>query len=618
MNFREYMELVDRNIEAFDREHLCLLLRSLARKTPEDEWEEFIRMVDYARAGAFAGDSTKKSLPAQPAIGEREVSYIRWELTVLREQFEKISEGVATVHATEYEDFSFGFWDPDWTYEYEDTEGIGDIYEEAYDLLLYCVNAGLYEEAVELFDLIVWTNVQVEEDGEIQDTEMGLLEMQGERLVSVNCQTLFDHGIYAVYQVTEAPRRAQRVYTYATSNPFIGRVSLEEMPHVGPEELDGLPAFWASWIELLLQRTGDEEERYLEETVLHQCTEEEMVETAHRASASHPALYLAVIRRLRGTNLPLARRAAEAALTDVDERYVMRGEIALAAAEIAMESGDRRLAERDWVEAFVSNPTPVNYLRVAVECENPAERLAELEKRCEGYEARSCIGANAHADMSMRHTARELQVRSLGDVTRMILRFLHGDFDAAMAACRSIKVGVGWTGQFVEVAVPLFLLLLLQGETLGAGCKAQLRVAMRAMHTYRPSFTQEYGEGLAAQKRQEENAGEQAEQADLEMFRRVFFRWKHLHPLLDAQAQDYLLRVEQLIDMRISDIVFGQHRTHYDEVAALAAALGEVRESRGDFHAKDRTLLTYRMTFPRHTSFHAALRRYGMLDTRKR
>ena len=73
--------------------------------------------------------------------------------------------------------------------------------------------------------------------------------------------------------------------------------------------------------------------------------------------------------------------------------------------------------------------------------------------------------------------------------------------------------------------------------------------------------------------------------------------------------------MEKLIDMRVKAIISGQHRAHYGRVAA---AFGEVKESRRDQGAKNRLLLEYREMFPRHTSFHEELRRYGMPDTRKK
>ena len=49
----------------------------------------------------------------------------------------------------------------------------------------------------------------------------------------------------------------------------------------------------------------------------------------------------------------------------------------------------------------------------------------------------------------------------------------------------------------------------------------------------------------------------------------------------------------------------------------LVAALGEVKESLGEKFAKEKILQKYREEFPRHSSFHGALRANGMRDSRK-
>ena len=73
-----------------------------------------------------------------------------------------------------------------------------------------------------------------------------------------------------------------------------------------------------------------------------------------------------------------------------------------------------------------------------------------------------------------------------------------------------------------------------------------------------------------------------------------------------------------MIDKRVHGIVSGQHRNHYESVAALAAALGEVKESRGEAGAKEIQLQKYREEFPRHSALHGELRSYGMTDMRKK
>ncbi|MCI8887599.1 MAG: hypothetical protein HFG70_05880 [Hungatella sp.] len=55
-----------------------------------------------------------------------------------------------------------------------------------------------------------------------------------------------------------------------------------------------------------------------------------------------------------------------------------------------------------------------------------------------------------------------------------------------------------------------------------------------------------------------------------------------------------------------------------DIALKMAEALGEVKESREETGAVERTLLGCRNEFPRQSSFHEALREFGMPDLRKK
>ena len=84
-------------------------------------------------------------------------------------------------------------------------------------------------------------------------------------------------------------------------------------------------------------------------------------------------------------------------------------------------------------------------------------------------------------------------------------------------------------------------------------------------------------------------------------------------------SSDLILeRLEQWTRMRVEGIMEKNHRNYYGECAAFVAALGEVRESRGEPGKKAEIMEAYRSKYSRRTAFHHELREYGMADTRKR
>ena len=194
--------------------------------------------------------------------------------------------------------------------------------------------------------------------------------------------------------------------------------------------------------------------------------------------------------------------------------------------------------------------------------------------------------------------------------------FLTGDFDRAMKICMDVKAGLGWSGKFVKCGISLFILLLFKSDTLGKGG----RYAAEAAASYMGFQAKEYVKGTVYGIKTE---GEKEKESpdSTKLFWQCFCQWKEtLSPeeLTEARAESYLDILEGLIDQRVKAIVSGQHRDHYGSAAALAAALGEVKESRGQTGAATRILMGYREQFPRHSSFHRELRKYGMTDTRKK
>ena len=607
MNLREFTEAVDRETKEMSREELWLLVHSLVRKMPEEAREEFLDLVGRARKKeAEDGEST---YDIDVLARERDRKDIHELLTRLEGQFHEMREGTLTLQANGYEDYSTGYWDPDWVYEYEDPEEIGQIFEQADQLIQRCVNDGFYEEAVKLFDLAVGTEVYADDGGD--GVFLGLRDLVQEHLASVDCERLILCGLYAVYQNTAPDKRAQELYRYLNRTFFSG-TRVEAILSVGREELEGQDMFWESWIRLLTDKPGDTAGGYLEEAVLFQCTEEEMIEAAHKAAPLHPGLYLAVVEKLAENDAARALAAGRAALKEIDAAYKIRGNIALATAEAALKTGERKLAEQCWLEAFRSDTTAVNYLRIAAECEDPEQYRRELMRAIHSCRAFSDDSYGKNNDYEHPYeTHREMSRNSMDDGKRFLLRFLSGDFDAAMEQCAEVRQGLGWTGHVIKCGIPLFLLLLLQSDTLSAGCREQLKTV-----AYEMGFQKkDYEKGLCRESgSQEQSVGSE----DVDVLEEAFSKWKARQAVSADQAEKYLAQINRLISMRVKAIVSGQHRGYYESVAALAAALGEVKESRGELFAKDRILLDYRAEFPRHSSFHAALRAYGMPDTRKR
>ena len=163
MNLREFTESIDKLAEKMTKEELQMVLHSFARKIPEVQRAEFIDILKEITA--HKNDQTEENSFVSKARKQDEAE-INKEYIRLEEQFAKIQEEELCLYAEGYEDYSSGYWDSDWVYEYEDTQGIGKIFEDASRLLLRSVNDRCYGTAIKLFDLLTETEVLVEDQGD--------------------------------------------------------------------------------------------------------------------------------------------------------------------------------------------------------------------------------------------------------------------------------------------------------------------------------------------------------------------------------------------------------------------------------------------------------------------
>lgn len=604
MNLREFTEAVDNRTRNMTAEELQTAFHSLARKVPEENRADVLELMNQVGQTSFSGEGKKKAASMAKAQDEAE---IKKEYARLKKQFERIEEEELMLYADGYEDYSSGYWDSDWVYEYEDPDGIGAIYEDAARFVERCITDGFCSIALKIFDLMMNTEVWANDGGDC--FSLGLEEMIDEKLVSINVDSLKKNVLYGVYQNTPLQKRPAVFYDYMTQH-FFHDVRIEDILSMGREELSDSSDFMEGWIAFLMKNPGDTAGKFLCEAVLYQKSGDEIIETAIKAVKCHPSLLLAAMEHFeerRDTKRQLTM--GKEALKRIEKKYVIRSRVALKTAEAAIESHDRVLAAQCLELAFESDTCPVNYLRMIVE--NHGERDCR-ERAARMMKEVSVFGQNVYG----QETSREWETNGLSSNERAQMLFLTGDFDGAMKLCNSVKEGLGWSGTFVKCGISLFLLLLLKSDTLGKGGRYAAGTAAVHLGFQAKEYVKGTVYGIkSAEKKELEDSD------DTDLFWRCFCQWKEglsLEELTEAQVESYTKILEKLIDLRVKAIVSGQHRNHYGSVAALAAALGEMKESRGEKGAAARVLLGYKEQFPKHSSFHHELRAYGMPDTRKK
>lgn len=108
------------------------------------------------------------------------------------------------------------------------------------------------------------------------------------------------------------------------------KLHVEEMLHVGREELEDTEQFWKDWIALLKEKNGDTEARLLKEAILYCEGIDGLYKMAKENVSVHPSLYLAVLEQYdRGHLYDEIEKVGENALSNIDVNLTIRSEIAL-------------------------------------------------------------------------------------------------------------------------------------------------------------------------------------------------------------------------------------------------------------------------------------------------
>lgn len=152
----------------------------------------------------------------------------------------------------------------------------------------------------------------------------------------------------------------------------------------------------------------------------------------------------------------------------------------------------------------------------------------------------------------------------------------------------------------MKQGIALYLLYLYEGGQLGQGLSAMADMGKTAM-----SFSgKEYQKGLYMPEDINEN----------ELFYSLFLEWKFMIQMDDEVRNRAIEKIERLLEKRTEGIMNGNRRKYYGECAAYIAALGEVKESLGEFGAKQRIMTAYRDQYPRRSAFRAELQAYGWVS----
>lgn len=589
MNQKVFIEKSDEILNRMSTEELRSCLHNIARITPESKRETFLQLLEDSCKQDHRENSKEKFQHKRLISDEK----LKEKISEIKKMFTKIENGELFLSAQGYEDYSNGSWASEWIWEYQDNEGVGRILEDAVLFAHDCMNDCRYEEAVTIFELVMDTQIFVEDEDGGDSFELSLEEMVDEKLVGVNLKVLALDVLYSNYQLQPATQRASVLYSYFTY-PYFKEIHIEDIFSIGREELRDTDIFWQLWIDFLRQQSGEVSARLLKEGSLYYKGTEGLLEIARKGYKEHPSVYLAVLLEYEKTHdYEKMKEIGKEALDRIGNDLKIRGEIALKTAQASSCLNDRELMKECWYQAFYSNSTIPNYLRFFTDGEVISEYKDLAEKRIEQLRV-----SDNHYNQDISETGEN----NITDLEYKYLYFFSGHFDMIKSWCMEQKSPLGWSGNFIGYGVDLLLLYLYADNNLR---KAGKNIAVRVSN--RMGFNES---NLVFMKENSVFETEVSTQKGEEIFWSIFCLWKVNYAITADDMNSYVKWLESVIDKRIDGIVGGKYRDKYNDVALLAAALGEVKESLGMKIAKSIVINRYLERYPRHSAFRGALKEY--------
>ena len=593
MNLTRFLILVDSKTAEMSREEMITLVHELARTLPEEGRLTFLEKLNSVSE-------------INEAIDESDEQYakdIKGSVQDIMGILSDINEGERCLDSEYNEE-----WD-DWYNSdadevfFSDPERIIPDIVKGISLMHQCMDMELYEEGCDLAELL--SALEVEAAGDWCDyngSPLGIRDLFDHELLIGSFEKVCGEALYLIYMGNNPEVRAEELFC-AMSNFQCFSVSLEKIMQLGNHDLPGFQEFLPEWIAYLGNQNGWGVKELLQEAQSMVTDQAQILETARQFSDSHPELYMQILEQgLENADDTEMFKIGLEAMEKLSVTYVIRSEIALLTAEYACRIDAMPAAELCWLEAFRSDTSVVNYMRLyfqTVERKKYKEEIRQIYRKEHQRKNKERRDYRGYYDWNAK------KENFLTENDYQIIRFFEQQFNSVIMEAMNMEKPLGWSATFMKQGLALFLMLLYPGKEMQAGMRTMLQLVVSAAGFGQNKYLQ--GTGVGAQMQEEKSAAE-----DMTMFWNLFCKWKEEVRISEGDSEAWIKVIEGQISKRVSGIMDANRRNYYGECAAYVAALGEVRESRGEKNAKQRILESYRAEYPRRRAFHQELRAYGM------
>lgn len=585
MNLVQFLKKVDDTMSHMSNEQLQSCVYEFARTLPENKRQYFLETMV----------AVQKSKSSSTVLLKKNCDEICSEINTIKGVLTSINEGNRCLDSEYNEE-----WD-DWYNSdvdevlFSDPERLLQDIEKGLDLLHKCVDMESYSEGCELAELLSVLEVSVTGDyNDYDGTPLGIRELYDHSLLGGTFEKVVKESLYLAYMGNELSVKAEEIYCMM-GNYGCYDILLEEIMQSGKRELPDFKEFLLSWIDYLGSQTGRGAKILLQEAQAMLEDEEQVLDIARKFVNQHPELYKQLLQKgFEGDKWDKMLKIGLEALDKIPVTYMLRSEIALLTAEFANKLNDRTTTEFCWLEAFRSDTSVSNYMRIRFMTKDWKRYSKEIKQiYSEVYNKTKVEGKTA-----MNYYEDTQRVNSLHHNAYCMLLFFDRDYERVIRIGLNEKNALGWSSTFMKEGLALFLLLLYKDETLPKGIDSMLRRVVSRCGFRTDTFL----EVTCLSKGRNE----------CELFWELFCQWKEESEITKEDYSEWMNMIERYISMRTAGIMDANHRNYYGECAAYIAAYGEVCESRGVVGAKADIMEKYKVKYSRRRAFHQELRNYGM------
>lgn len=474
----------------------------------------------------------------------------------IKEQFDLINNEELVFHSETYETGDYA-WDDGYETSYYDSDNVGSVIEDAYNLAFILVTKKDYKYAKIIFDLILFTTYYVIEDDYSDVLDYDISDIIYHNLVDIDLNKVCLTVLYITLLISD--NKYEEIYKYYDKRIF-DNINIEDVFKMEYEPLIDLSLFWNEWIKYLSKKDTKISYDLLKHALVYN-NYDNYREILKLNKITHPQVYLLVFDNLLK-----------------EKKY-----------EEIIEIGKEVMEEFDNnIKSQISLLVAESYKKI-----NPNYDISDYLYKSFEFEHKIVnLIRIINNDYLEKYKKEILLVKENSENDKDILLFNYflGDFDSFFNSFKDIKEYLGWTYSSMNICVELLLFLICNDRS--------SNVKKRLVNSI------SFDLGINDDKYNLFNA----DLRGVDNFE-ILNTWKNHFDISNDKKLEYANWLEVTISKRVDAIVSNKFQSSYCKAAFLVCVLDECLENLG-VKSKGEIISFYEQKYHRYIAFKREINSY--------